>query len=96
MPHHYRLAALAASLAASLAACGPPPIRPSSPAEAAAMAQCHAQGLAAIAGALDPVAATVGRMRYEAACLYAWHAVQPDSSIPNRGPATSDRPSYDW
>jgi hypothetical protein len=96
MPHHYRLTALAA-LAASLAACGPPPIRPSSPAEAAAMAQCRAQGLAAIAGALDPVAATVGRMRYEAACMHAWQVAQPlELAIPNRGPATSDRPSYDW
>lgn len=95
MPILPRLTALAAC-AASLAACGPPPIRPSSPAEAAAMAQCRAQGLAAIAGALDPVAATVGRMRYESACLYAWHATQPDASIPNRGPPTSDRPSYDW
>lgn len=72
MSHHYRLTVLAA-LAASLAACAEP-YQPATPQEAAAAMQCHANGWAVAGGILDPVAATVARMRYEAACIRAWQA----------------------
>ena len=67
-----RLPALAV-LGAALVACAEP-YQPATPQEAAAALQCHANGWAAVAGVIDPVAATVARMRYEAACIRAWQA----------------------
>lgn len=76
----------ALALAAALAACAEP-YQPATPQEAAAMAQCHANGLAAVAGVLDPVAATVGRMRYEAACHQAWLLSQASAPYPGQAAA---------